>query len=1454
MNKRWLQLISSIFLFIFCFGSLPNTLLAQNDDGDEFEVYLDFRHRGVVSSVVISYYKNDEFYLPVSELFSLFNIDHTVNGLVIDGNFGVEQTPYSIDFQGNQIRFGDEVTEINADDYLIKELDSYLRADLFYEAFELDFSIDFNNLTLHLETDRELPAIEQAIRRQRRQVADRNRLRDERYDVRYERERPFLDGGFLDYNLSANISSNRNIYNYNTNIGLQVYGGDLQGSLFGSYSDSFSSFSTNNLRWRYMFRDQDWLSELTIGQTTTDGFTRNAYTGIRLSNEPIEPRRLFDEFEVQGNTIPQSEVELFLNNALIDFQQADELGNYRFLTPITYGSSQLDLRIYGPTGQIIERSSRIQVPFTFQPEGVFNYTINAGRLDNPLFGSTQQNLTAQGSGAYGITNWLTAKAGVEYYEEIHDEAPTFTGALSSRIMSNYILTFEAASQAYYRGIINAIYPNSASINIDYTDFTSGLGVYNPSNDDKRLVASVFYPFQFGNLPLNLRASTFSRIRPTSSTTTFRIDANSRIGKLNLRLGYSDRFLDEIDLFDPSSSAYFEGSATYNISRNRNVPSYLRGVFLRTSMRYQPAFSQVESTEFLISQNVFQKGRLQLSFGRNFLREFNTLRFSLVVDFDKVRTSSTYNDIRGNSNFTQNVRGSIGYDTNYNNFLFTSRDQVGRSGAAIQLFVDNNADGVYNEGDDAISENAVRVQRSGAQTMEKNGVLYYTQMNSYYHYNMEMNKGAIRNPMLVPDFENFGLITDPNRFKKIEIPFYMSGVVEGLVQRLYPDDRRSGIGGLKLTLEGKDNDFSEELRTFSDGGFYSYEVPPGEYLLKIDQGNLDQLGVRSDPEEIEFEVEALPDGDFVEGLTFELIPTGMTREDLQKIADASEETTPQAEADTSDTVELPDNISVPDTSVTNVVSEDQITEAVSDTLSQEELTGDQGDDQQGADDQDGVDTGLPPVTLPPVLPLTDVADLDADADSAQTDSLPDTTITDPIADVQDDPDQTPDSTTTEIDDLTDIPADSTIATIDEGTDDPVQPEDSLGVEPDAAIDEVVLPPVVTTPVLADIADADSTVTEIDDQTNIPADSTIAAVEEGIDDGEDEVAQPEDSLGVEPDAAIDGVVLPPVVTTPVLADSDSVDVSAADSTIAEKQPDTELPADSADFDQKTTDDGGMIIAPPAVPTATDGIPTAFSSNEDTESLTPGACIYGIQFASYSRESQANNLSRRLEDEYLTFTVYNTPYELYALREIQYQSLARVTSATRELNSSYNFDAAVISQCYADLDLNPETASYYIQIGEFATEEKAQTYLQELTENKGITATEIPGDRSEIQVGIGPFRSESQAAGRLDELRGELDNYPNASVRRYVPPAKIMDLSFEFLLMFDEFTTEEQALAFGQQVENDLSMRTKVLQDENKETYMVTTELMKDWARINNLKDDVVNSGLSEQPVILMLEIKN
>lgn len=860
-------------LFSLCINLIQNgTVLAQNNDDDAFEVYLDFNHRGIINAVVVTYFLDDVFFIPAQEVFTLFQVDNSLDGLVLSGRFGSNQTPYSINLESNTITFGGQEFPITTDDYILTEFDFYLPPRIYSEIFEMDFSVDFSNLTLQLETEKELPIIEAAIRNQRRRIADRNRAERTYYPLLRGRDISLLDGGFLDYSLSSSFSSNTSSFNYNSNLGLQLVGGDLQGAVFGVISEGNQVTSTDNLRWRYQIRETPLISDVTIGQTSLDGVLTNKYTGIRIANDPIEPRRFFDEFEVQGNTFPESEVELYLNNALIGFEQADELGNYRFLTPLYYGSSQLDVRIYGPTGQIIERTSRVQVPFFFQPQGRLNYKLNAGILDNPIIGSTERSMALQGNLAYGLTPWLTTKVGVEYYEtDTGDAKPSYTGTASIRFLRNYIVSLEGVTDAYYRTSINSVYPNAASFNVDYINYTAGSGIYNSGGSDQQLVASVFYPLSLFKVPLNMRASAFTRIREGVTFTTFRYDVNTRIEKLSLRLGFSDRYIDEFDPFSPTSSAIIESSATYNFSRNPNIPIFLRGTFLRAQARYLPDASQLQSSEFLISRNLFSNGRLQVSYGRNFLTNTNTIRGSFVIDLIKTRSSTTATTFGNSYSVSQTIRGSVGYDPNYSNFLLTSRNQVGRSGAALKMYVDNNNNNLLDEGDEEIPEVNLRLQRNGSSEVYKNGVLYYTQMQPYFRYNMEINKASVKNPMLVPQVDQFSIVTDPNTFKKLDLAFYTSGLMEGFVERVFQDGLTDGIGGVKLLLRAKNDSTVKEIRSFSDGSFYEYPIPPGDYEIFVDQDQLDILNLRSEPEKIDFEVVSRPDGDFIEGLAFQLFP-------------------------------------------------------------------------------------------------------------------------------------------------------------------------------------------------------------------------------------------------------------------------------------------------------------------------------------------------------------------------------------------------------------------------------------------------------------------------------------------------------------------------------------------------------------------------------------------------------
>ncbi len=876
-----IKVLSLKFIFILCISLLFNNYGYSQDENEDIEVYLSFRYRGAIDEVIYSYYSQDQFFLPISELFNILSLDQNINlqNLTVTGRYLEEQIPYSIDFENNVIKIGDKTLQISKDDYLVKELDFFLRSDLFKEAFDLEFTVNFNSLTLELRTEKVLPVIARIFREQKRQRANQNSLQKETYPLKYGRNKLFFDAGFLDYNLSALIQQ-ENSYTYRANVGLQLIGGDLQGNLFGTKTSEFSSFQTNSLRWRYQFIDNPLLSSIIIGQTTSNGLIPNAFTGIRLSNQPIEPRVLFDEYIITGTASPESEVELYLNNQIIDFQEVGELGNYRFSAPMTYGTSQYDIRIYGPTGGILERKTRIQIPFSFIPEGEINYNLNVGQLDYPVFGTTKKNMLYQGNVIYGISEWLTAQVGSEFIDTEGTTYPTLSGKLSSRLFSNYILTLEAASEAFFRSSASAVFANSGSFRLDYTSFLNQSGAYNPSGDDQTFIASVFYPITLLGQRLNFRSSTFTRIREEASSSSVRFDLSSRIDRLNLQLGYSDRLVNSINPLDYSPQSLVSLSTTYSFSRSQSIPKIFRGTYISSRLSFLPVSNEISRINANFSKSVGRKGRLQFSYSRNFLTEANSFRLSFAIDLNKARSNTTVISNNNTYSTTQNIRGSIGYDSNYRKLLLSSRDQVGRSATAVRLFVDNNSNGVFDDQDDEINERAVKIDRIGSSLIEKDGILYLTQMRPYFQYNMEVNTAVLPNPLLVPESQKFSLITDPNRFKSIEIPFYMSGVIEGSVQQKV-NNREIGVSGLKLLLRNTETNTVKELRTYSDGEYYEYPIKPGNYEIKIAENQLDILQVKSNPEKIDFTVNAIAEGDFIENLSFELIPLGTEEENTEE---------------------------------------------------------------------------------------------------------------------------------------------------------------------------------------------------------------------------------------------------------------------------------------------------------------------------------------------------------------------------------------------------------------------------------------------------------------------------------------------------------------------------------------------------------------------------------------------
>jgi len=850
--------------------SLPLPLTAQTS-GQE-ELMLEFRHPaiGQVYIGILYDYRREQVLLPVTELFSLLEINYQsdIRNFTLYGNFISSDNPYTINLAAMQVTVGRRNFPISADDFRIGEMDFFLSPKVFEDAFGLTFTANMLHLTLGLETSLTLPVQSRLARERARNRIEDTPLLRENYPMGYPRKRALIDGAMMDYALSGNLAGQSQDLGYTLTGGFELLGGDLQGSLFGNLANNgMQSLDFNNLRWRYALRDNPFLSGIMAGQVTTSGLQPYAIRGLSFTNDPIEPRRMYETFVVDGTTEPESEVELYVNERLTDFIRADELGYYRFDVPVTYGTTRLSLRIFTPSGEIKTVDRQMQVPFTFLPKGVVSYNVEAG-VKEPFEADTLKGqIIAHGNIGYGLSRWLTASAGVEHIgDEFNPEILSYYGSLSARIARQYLLNLDLAPNAFYRMSGSVMYTNNLSLNFIYTKF-DGPGMFNARNATEEVAANIYLPFSFLGLVTGLRLGGEHIVISNSTITNYRADLNARLGRLNLRVNFRD------NVFTSGSTSNFgDGTLTtaltYTLSRAPGVPVYVRGMFIRGQVQYNIHSNKMHLAELQLSRTVFKSGRLNLGAGYNFTNNSLDMQFGLTVDLNMIRLATTINAGNETVMARQGFLGSIGWDAP-NRFLnLSNRQQAGQSAVSVLQFIDNNNSGTYEQGEPLLPYRGVTLDRTTAMQLGRDSILRLNQLQSYHLYNLSVNRNAIGNPTLVPLKTQFSFITDPNQHKRIEIPFYRGGVIEGTVM-IKRNGQQYGQGGLRLIINGKSSAFEQTIRSFSDGRFYAMDIPPGTYTISVDPAQLGFLNAKQSLP-LEFTIRALSEGEYIEGLEILLI--------------------------------------------------------------------------------------------------------------------------------------------------------------------------------------------------------------------------------------------------------------------------------------------------------------------------------------------------------------------------------------------------------------------------------------------------------------------------------------------------------------------------------------------------------------------------------------------------------
>ncbi len=580
--------------------------------------------------------------------------------------------------------------------------------------------------------------------------------------------------------------------------------------------------------------------------------------GIRLSNFPLTRQEQFDSQTFIGDLPPGWQVELYRNNTLIRFQQQGIEGQYRFEdVPLLFGSNYFRLVFYGPQGQRRVEERRFELGDALTPPGQHNYRITATEDEIEGYRGVAQYTV-------GLNKNITAAASLT-------SIPLFIANQSEQ--HDYI---QAGVLSYWKFLfftLGGVDDSESGSAIDWslqTRYKSTIFKVEETylND---FVSEVFLPTQ---VPLERRTS--ARL-DTAIPPTFlpRIPLTFGFERDNFEDGgYFQRFANQISMQGryagftndlvwqetTGSSELFNGTLalTYNTIRYG----------LRGTLNYEMK-PRDELTNAAITMDVRRLGIYQLSLTVNHSLEQDITRYTVsaskpVGNYALTLLGRYATDDSYEVGLAFNV--SLGQEPRTNDWEFDARTMASLGSVSAQVFLDENQDGLLDEGEQPLSNVAFDIN-NGRQQVRTNedGVAFLTGLPAHTPADIEVAKSTLEDPLWLSTIDGVRIVPRPGQPIQLDFPIFMTGEIDGTVY-FERAGSTAGAGRVLLQLVDQNDRVVSTTTTAYDGFYVLSNVPVGKYSLRVAPEQLSELELQtSEPLQVEVTTREL----FVSGADFVL---------------------------------------------------------------------------------------------------------------------------------------------------------------------------------------------------------------------------------------------------------------------------------------------------------------------------------------------------------------------------------------------------------------------------------------------------------------------------------------------------------------------------------------------------------------------------------------------------------
>ncbi len=846
-------------IVILSLSSIFTGYAQSSTDEDNFvdEISVKLEVKGIGSKEIPAAYRDDEIFLSITSVFDFIKIRNIPNDNrdSIFGFFINEQNVYLIDVPNNRIVYKGVETKFKDDGFIPTETDLYLNLKYIKSIFGFEGAFQFRRLVVTLSSNEELPAI-----KEERQALMRKNVRklngENDVDTVVERQHPFFHFGTADWALmTSDQSPGGNQTSVNLGLGSELAGGELNTS-FNYYSQQGFNEKLQFYQWRFVDNDAKAVRQVAAGKIFTQS-TATLYApvvGVQVTNASTLYRKSYGSYTLTNTTEPGWTIELYVNDVLVDYKKADAGGFYSFEVPLVYGFTIVKLKFYGPYGEVRTSQQYINIPFNFLPKNEFEYSINAGIVEDG-----KDSKFTRASMKYGISRNITVGGGTEYLSSVTSGSFMPYVNSSVRLAPRMLFTGEYTHNVRFRGILSSRYRSGFQYELDYVKYKKGQTAifYNYLEDRKAIISMPFHSKKFSMFS---RLTVNNIILPNTQYTNTELSFTGFVGRVGVNLS--------------SYMSFARSTVPYLYSvASATVPLPAKSM-LTAQLQYDHKTNIPIFSKLTIEKRIFKKGYASFAYqeyynvkNRNFLLGMRyDLSFARAAVSLLAGSNKTYSRIAAAS-------GSMVFDHKSGYASANNRTNVGKGGIVFKPFLDVNSNGLQDAGEPIVWGLKARVNGGRVVYDEKDSLIRILDLEPYNKYFVELKESGFDNISWKIRNKKLNIVASPNNFVLISVPVAVAGEVSGSVGVLRDGKKEpEGLGQVIVCIfDSTMKNLVARTVSESDGYFSYLGLRPGKYIVTVDSAQISKIHMTLAKRKFPVTIHETVDGDMADWIDFVLIP-------------------------------------------------------------------------------------------------------------------------------------------------------------------------------------------------------------------------------------------------------------------------------------------------------------------------------------------------------------------------------------------------------------------------------------------------------------------------------------------------------------------------------------------------------------------------------------------------------